>query len=190
MVVLASNSPRRSELLTQIGVSHEVRPSSINEKDIKLSKGEFYSICLDLAESKAKDIAMKNQKSTVIGADTIVVNKGAIYNKPSDLDDCKEMLKSLSGKYHYVYTGVCIRNISLKVKVGFIEMTKVKFMALNDKDIEFYINNYPVLDKSGGYGIQCYASTFVDQIEGCFFNVVGLPLARLNQELKKIKAIG
>lgn len=189
MIILASNSPRRKELLAQIGVNCKAVPSKVDEKRIYSLNRIPQEFCRNAAIDKSLSIAKKNSNDTVIGADTIVVNDGVVYGKPENSIDSKYMLKSLSGKSHNVYTGVSINNISLKFSCTYIEQTTVIFRNINEHEIDYYIKNYNVFDKAGSYGIQCYASRFVTSIIGCFYNVMGLPLSRLSEELIKLKEI-
>ena len=189
MIVLASKSPRRSKLLSQIGLTFKVVASNINEGNIgtdSISREEF---CKLAAIAKSQAVAKLFPKSIVIGADTIVINRDTVYGKPKSIDESKEMLKSLSGADHKVYTGVSINIFSKGVSSDFLEETTVSFRKIDNNEIDFYVKNYNVLDKAGGYGIQCYASRFVKSIKGCFYNVMGLPLSRLSVELDKLKAI-
>ena len=189
MIILASKSPRRRKLLSQIGLSFKVVESNIDENNIctdSISQEEF---CKFAAIAKSQSVAKLFPKSIVIGADTVVINNDRVYGKPKSIDESKAMLESLSDGFHKVYTGVSINNFSKDFSSDFIEETTVLFRKIDNDEIDFYVNNYDVLDKAGGYGIQCYASKFVKGIEGCFYNVMGLPLSRLSVELNKLKAI-
>lgn len=179
-IVLASGSPRRKELISIICSSFEIRPSQADEtlpKNIATEKAAEY-----LAKVKAEAAEM-NSGETVIGCDTVVAVDGEILGKPHDREDCRRMLKMLSGRSHFVYTGVCIRGES-----GvdcFTEKTEVTFYPLTDNEIEEYMDSGEPFDKAGGYGIQGKGSVFVKGIKGDYFNVVGLPVARLYRELRK-----
>ena len=182
-VILASNSPRRKELLKFIFNDNDffVIPANIDEtipNGIAIEKSAEY-----LATKKAQTIAQTHQHSLIIGCDTIVISKGDILGKPQDKHDCFKMLKSLSGIEHVVVTGVCV--ILDNKKVSFSEETKVKFNTLTDEEITKYIETGEPFDKAGGYGIQGYGSLLVEKINGDYFNVVGLPISRLNQILKR-----
>ena len=182
--ILASQSPRRSKLLTQIGIIFKTLPSNfIEDLSINLPPS---SLSMNFAENKAKAVAEKYDSSWVIGADTIVTRKGKIFGKPNSYDEGNEMLRALSGKTHDVFTGVSIQNIKKKINITFNEKTKVKLKKLTDEDIFFYLKNHKPYDKSGSYGIQGYFSVFVKKIDGCYFNVVGLPLHKLYNKLKSI----
>ena len=189
MIILASKSPRRSELLSQIGFTFKVVPSNVDEDQIELNSNAPEEFCKIAAISKSRSVAEAYPESTVIGADTIVVKSDIVYGKPNSIDESIIMLKSLSGGTHKVCTGVSINNFSIGFSCDFVEKTKVSFRKIDNHEIDFYVDNYDVLDKAGGYGIQCYASRFVSGISGCFYNVVGLPLSRLSAELNILKAI-
>ncbi len=176
-VILASASPRRSDLLRQIGIDFTVVPSNIDE-DIEagLQPG---SIAQELAYDKAWNVAKDdNCGSIVIGADTIVV-KDCILGKPVSEEEAYKMLKSLQGSWHEVITGVAlIDSKDNKCKKGF-EKTNVKMRSLSDSEILSYIKTGEPMDKAGAYGIQGIGALLVERIEGCYFNVVGLPLQKL-----------
>ncbi len=180
-LVLASASPRRKELLKFICDEFEVKPADADEtlpEGIAAGNAAEY-----LATVKAKSIG-NIDNSAVIGCDTVVVIDEKILGKPSDRENCREMLKSLSGKSHYVYTGVCI--ICNGETVSFTEKTEVVFHELSDREIEEYMDTGEPFDKAGGYGIQGKGSLLVKEIHGNYFNVVGLPVSRLNKHLKMI----
>tara|TARA_Y100001935_G_scaffold33294_1_gene26631 strand:+ start:89 stop:673 length:585 start_codon:yes stop_codon:yes gene_type:complete len=183
--ILASQSPRRSKLLAQIGIIFETYPSNfIEDLSINLPPS---NLSMNFAENKAKTVAKKYNSSWVIGADTIVTLKGKIFGKPNSFDEGNEMLRALSGKTHDVFTGVSIQNIEKKINLTFNERTKVTLKKLTDEDIVFYLKNHKPYDKSGSYGIQGYFSVFVKKIDGCYFNIVGLPLHSLYLKLKSIE---
>ena len=183
--ILASQSPRRSKLLTQIGIIFETHPSNIIE-DLSFNLPPS-SLSMNFAKNKAKAVAKKYKSSWVIGADTIVNYKGKIFGKPNSFSEGNEMLRALSGKTHDVFTGVSIQNIEKKMNMTFNERTKVTLKKLTDEDIFFYLKNHKPYDKSGSYGIQGYFSVFVKKIDGCYFNIVGLPLHSLYLKLKSIE---
>ncbi|GIR22922.1 septum formation protein Maf [bacterium] len=182
--ILASQSPRRSKLLAQIGINFETLPSNfIEDLSINLPPS---NLSMNFAKNKAKAVAKKYKSRWVIGADTIVTLKGRIFGKPNSFDEGNEMLRALSGKTHDVFTGVSIQNIEKKINLTFNERTKVTLKKLTDEDIFFYLKNYKPYDKSGSYGIQGYFSVYVKKIDGCYFNIVGLPLHKLYLKLKSI----
>ncbi len=180
-IILASSSPRRKELMKLIFSEFVIRPSDITEivpQDIDCEHTAEY-----LASKKANSI-IRNPDDLVIGCDTVVAAENRILGKPSSHEECREMLRQLSGKTHSVYTGVSI--IVNDAEVSFTEKTYVTFWEISDDEIEKYIITGEPFDKAGGYGIQGKGALFVKSIKGDYFNVVGLPVSRLNFELKKI----
>lgn len=177
-IVLASASPRRSELLKRIGLEFKIMPSDIDETNIGNLEPEAYTV--DLANKKALDIANKtNSRALIIAADTIVVKDG-ILGKPSDENEAFEMLKALQGQWHEVITGVAVIDSETKKGITDYEKTLVKMASLSDMEIKSYIKSGEPMDKAGSYGIQGLGAMIVERIEGCYFNVVGLPLNKLN----------
>ena len=178
-IILASKSPRRKELLENIGFKFSVFEGDVDESTVpKTLEPNLY--VQELAVLKANSVAKRSPKNTlIIGADTVVIHDGEVLGKPHDLDEAYNMLKSLSGKTHYVYTGVAVIDTdSMKIASRY-EKTAVTFRELSDEEIRFYIENYKTLDKAGAYGIQEFAGVFVSSIEGDYFNIVGLPMCRL-----------
>jgi septum formation protein len=182
-LILASGSPRRKELLEQINVSFTIVKSDIEEI---INKDEHPSeIVQSLAIQKARDVLERNMDSIVIGADTIVAIENNVLGKPKDSEEAKEMLQSLSGKTHVVYTGVAF--VTKDQEESFYEETKVMFWNLTKKDIDNYIKSGEPFDKAGAYGIQGLGATLVKKIEGDYFNVVGLPISRFIRELHRFQ---
>ena len=177
--VLASKSPRRKELLENIGIKFMVIEGDVDESVVPKSlEPKLY--VQELAVLKANSVAKKAGKNTlVIGSDTVVIHNDEVLGKPADLNEAKSMLKSLSGKTHYVYTGVAVLDTDSMKIVSDYEKTAVTFRELSDNEIDYYVSNYRTLDKAGAYGIQEFAGVFVSGIEGDYFNIVGLPLCRL-----------
>ena len=173
--ILASASPRREQLMNQIGLEFSVIPSDVIEDFSLALPPEAFTE--HWAREKAKYVAENNPDTMVIGADTIVVLDNKILGKPKNIKDSFSMLQSLSGRTHEVITGMSILNISCEIDFTFNERTLVSFNTLGDSDISYYIDNYNSLDKAGSYGIQDWFSVHVRQIEGCYFNVMGLPLS-------------
>jgi septum formation protein len=175
MVVLASASPRRRDLLNLIGVDHEVRPADADES---YAPGEDPAAHAErLAREKAALIAVGARESLVIGADTIVVIDGKVLGKPRDADDAVRMLRMLSGRTHFVITAVAAAFEERMASA--VEQVSVTFRELGDDEIEAYIATGEPMDKAGAYGIQGYGATIVKRIEGDYFAVMGLPLVRL-----------
>ncbi len=177
--ILASASPRRQELLKYVIPKFEICPADVDE--IIPDALEAHEAAEFLAVKKAAHISKLYPDSVVIGCDTVVIIDGNILGKPTDIDDAKRMLSMLSGKTHNVVTGVCLfRN---GVSMSFSETTSVAFYPLSDEEINDYIATGDPFDKAGAYGIQGVGSVLVKGIIGDFFNVVGLPVARLKREL-------
>jgi len=183
-IILASNSPRRKDLLELINLSFKVITSSVHEDfDIDLVPTDFAK---HYANLKALDVAQKYPDSLVIGADTIVVLDDEIIGKPVDENDSKSMLRKLSGRTHTVITGVSLVWRDRNIEDTFYEKTKVTFLNLTEEQIQFYIENYHPLDKAGSYGIQDWFAVCVKKIDGCFYNVMGFPLSKFYSHFTKI----
>ena len=173
MLILASASPRRREILANAGIPFEIRAASIDET--VLPEESAHDHVRRLAEGKAR--AAWQPGDVVLGADTIVTVDDALLGKPRDQDDAARMLRLLAGRSHSVLTGFCLFD-GEAARVG-VEETVVEFAPLSDKEIEDYVATGEPLDKAGAYAIQGAASKFIPRIEGCYFNVVGLPIARV-----------
>ena len=186
--ILASRSPRRKEILNKINLKFKIVPSTIDESKIN-TKTNPINYCTKLAELKARDISNQYYDYTVIGADTIVVIKDIILNKPNNYNEAFNMLRLLSNNTHQVITGVTLQNKSLNIDCTFHDITNVTFYELSDNEISEYINNYNPLDKSGSYGIQDGSALFVKKIIGSYDNVVGFPISKFHQILKKHRYI-
>jgi septum formation protein len=181
MLILASSSPRRAELLRAAGIEFKVLVTEVDETRLPGESARDY--VLRLSRSKALAVARGNE--LVIGADTTVVVNGEIEGKPVDADDARRMLRALSGRWHEVLTAVTLsRGTHL---VSDIESTRVKFAELMEAEIDWYISTGEPLDKAGAYGIQGYGSRFVERIEGNYSNVVGLPVQMVYRMLKGMK---
>ncbi len=189
-LVLASISPRRRELLNFLGLQFRIMPSSIEEfVDANLSPEE---LVIALASAKAQAVQAKlleeaplanGQETIVIGADTIVVCDGTVLNKPSSKKEAIEMLSYLSGKTHHVYTGVSVLafeqpGLSTR-KASFSDVSKVRFRELSHFEIEAYVDTGEPMDKAGAYALQGVGCALVESIEGCYTNVIGLPIPKL-----------
>ena len=171
-LILASGSPRRSEILGFVGWDFEKRVADIDETEFPDEKPEAY--VQRLAREKAVAIAEDNKGAVVLGADTIVVIDGEIVGKPVDLEDAKMMIKKLSGRWHEVLTGVAlVRDSAASVES---QTTRVKFRELTESEVEFLVEKGDPLDKAGAYAVQAQAALFIERIEGDYWNVVGLPI--------------
>ena len=182
-LILASHSPRRQELLRRAGFAFEVRPSRIEEI---LRPGETAEdFACRAAQEKALEVAASCQPDgLILGADTVVVVNGELLGKPRDAEDARRMLRLLSGLTHRVITGVCVVRAPQEIKALKYETTVVTFRHLDEEEIQRYLASGEPFDKAGAYGIQGLASRFVTRVEGCYFNVVGLPVALVYEILK------
>lgn len=179
-LVLASASPRRADLLTQVGIAHEVQVSGAAE-EADVPGADPAEVAEAHAREKALDVAARNPGRLVLGADTVVVLDGRVLGKPEDAGDARRMLRELSGRGHEVITAVAIATgESNSPRLLALEhvRTRVEFRALCDEEIEAYVASGEPMDKAGAYGIQGRGALLVREIEGCYFNVVGLPLSR------------
>jgi len=181
-LVLASASPRRRELLSQAGFFFEVHPAHVNE-DLRPEEDPIAYV-VRLAREKARTVygLLEDPEAIVLGADTTVTLDGHILAKPDDSSGAGRMLRMLSGRTHRVITGVAIAT-SAGTEVA-AEVTGVQFLTLTDEEIAAYIATGEPMDKAGAYGIQGYAAKWIPRIEGCYFNVVGLPLALVSTMLE------
>jgi septum formation protein len=184
--ILASGSPRRKQLLNQIGLEFTVIPSDVDEDfTLDLPPEAFTE---HWAREKAKSVAKIHPDSLIVGADTIVVLDENILGKPKDKKDSFNMLQSLSGKTHEVITGVSFISLEQELDHTFNERTFVSFNTLSDRDINSYIDIYNPLDKAGSYGIQDWFSVHIHRVEGCYYNVMGLPLSSFYSYFKSVSA--
>jgi septum formation protein len=181
-LILASQSPRRRELLTTAGIPFTVRVRSVEEVRAPDETPEAY--VRRLAREKA-EAAVEGAAEIVLGADTIVVLDGDVLEKPSNATDAFRMLTLLSGREHTVITGICLRHA--RGAVVDAETTRVRFARMDYREIEDYVATREPMDKAGAYAIQGLGSKFVERIEGCYFNVMGLPLALLYRHLKTLR---
>lgn len=175
-IILASKSPRRRELLTQMGLVFSVQTAHVEEN---LLTQDCRQAVKELAIRKAAPVAKQLDKGLVIGADTIVVIEDEILGKPKSVQDAERMLKKLSGNQHRVLTGLAVIDAGTEMIRATWEETKVNFRILGEENIKNYIKTGEYHDKAGGYGIQGKGALLVSGIEGCYFNVVGLPITRL-----------
>lgn len=183
-VILASKSPRRVEILEKIVKEFEVVQSNFDENTIDF-KGDIEKYVKDLSRNKAIEVSKRlNEPSIVIAADTVVFQNGKVLEKPKNEEDAFSMLSSLSGNTHKVYSGICLINTYDDTVVTDCDCTEVRFSELNPRQIRNYINSGEPMDKAGAYGIQGLGGAFVERIEGCYYNVMGLPLNKLYKALE------
>lgn len=180
--ILASNSPRRSALLDLVGASYISSAPDVDE-------GQFagrhpMEIVSGLSREKAVSVANRGEMLPVVAADTIVAIEGKILGKPSDEDEAYSMLSMLSGKWHWVYTGITVAKPGI-VRTE-VEITEVKFRELSGREIAEYIATGEPMDKAGAYGIQGKGALLVEKINGDYYNVMGLPLVRLHRMLREL----
>ena len=187
-VVLASNSPRRRELMSFLCENFRVVPSNAEEIIPESISEKFIDKAMEtavfLATIKAEDVFVNNKESVVFGCDTVVAVDDEILGKPAGDNDAVRMLKLLSGREHRVISGVCICYKNEKIAFGC--ETKVRFHKLSDEEISDYVATFEPRDKAGAYGIQGYGSLLCEGINGDFFNVVGFPVSEINRKLNEL----
>jgi septum formation protein len=181
-VILASASPRRRELLREAGIAHRVRPAVVDER---ARRGETPAACVARL-ARAKAAAVWRPGETVLGADTVVVAGRRLLGKPRDRRDAARMLRLLAGRVHQVLTGVCVLGPDGGARAAVVR-TRVWFRRLTAAEIAGYVASKEPLDKAGAYAIQGFASKFVERIEGCYFNVVGLPVSKVEALLRQAR---
>lgn len=182
-LVLASQSPRRKMLMEQLGLQFECKPAVIDETI--LFETDPVEVCTKIAIMKATQIAEQEPLAIVVAADTIVVLDRRILGKPRDKAEAAQMLSALSGREHQVITALCLFNTANKSIDSQAVISRVRFRNIEKKEILAYINSGEPWDKAGSYGIQGLGAVFVEHLEGCFYNVVGLPLYTLYLMLQK-----
>lgn len=183
-IVLASASPRRAELLTQLGLTFETRESKVSEEHG--SETDPLQLAGTLALRKVRAVAGQSGADLFIAADTIVRAEGRLLGKPHDEEAARAMLRSLSGRAHEVFTGVAVLHRRSGRTLTHVEKTLVFMRPIAEEELDWYVQSGEPFDKAGGYGIQGRAAVFVERLEGCYFNVVGLPLAALWQMLREL----
>ena len=184
-VILASNSPRRKELLAGLGVDYEVRTlPDVDESYPETLQGA--DIPLYIAKEKADAyVAMMQSGELMITADTIVWLDGKVLGKPRDREDALQMLRTMSGRTHEVFTGVCITTTDWQR--SFTAQTEVRFATLSEEEIAYYVDNFQPMDKAGAYGVQEWIGFIgVENISGSYYNIMGLPVQRIYNELKRL----
>ena len=190
-IILASGSPRRKELLLQIGIVPEIIVSHVEEKITSDIPAE---VVMSLAEQKAVDVAKEMPEGTVIlGADTVVAADGKILGKPKSHEEAYEMIRSLAGRSHQVYTGVCLVKKGPEGEadtvVSFYDETDVNVSPMTEKEIREYADSEEPMDKAGSYAVQGFFARYIDGLKGSYANVMGLPVHLVYQELKKLGAL-
>jgi len=185
-IILASQSKQRQRLLKQIGLRFVSAKSDVKEEASLKLKGGCAGLVMRNALRKAKDVADRFDSGVVIAADTVVLSGRKIIGKPKDLDDAFKTLKIISRKPQWVYTGMAVIDIDNKKVLTDYEKTKIYMYALSDRQIRNYFKKVSPLEKAGSFDIQGLGSIFINRIEGCFNNVIGLPLAKLAKMLKEI----
>mgnify|MGYP001052749661 CR=1 FL=1 len=185
-IILASSSQRRKELLSLVGIPHEVVPSRIREGEIGASRAE--ELAVKLALLKARDVAKRYPDRWVLGADTEVWLEGRPLGKPQDAMEAREMLEMLQGRIHEVVTGVGLVRLSVGVEKTLFVKTRVEMRSLSRREMEWYVSTGEPLGKAGGYAIQGKGCVLVKAIEGSYTNVVGLPMAEVVELLREAGA--
>lgn len=181
-IVLASQSPRRIGLLRSVGLEFEIYPPQFDEKPLPgFSPSDYVQ---HNASEKAHWVAKHVEYDLIIAADTVVTLDGHIFEKPDGHNEANNMLQKLSDRTHDVITGFCL--LTPEEKIIDHELTRVTFYKLSDTEIEMYLNSDEPFDKAGAYGIQGFAALFIKWLEGCYFNVMGFPLGKFYQRLKKL----
>ncbi|MGL5279911.1 MAG: Maf family protein [Cetobacterium sp.] len=183
-MILASKSPRRKEILAQLGFQLQIESKDIEEKSDEV---EIVEQIKDISLKKVMAVAVENPKEFVVGADTVVVIDGKVLGKPKSEMDAEKMLKSLSGKSHEVITAYTLINLEKNIKITNSVESTVYFKQISDEEIEWYIKSGEPMDKAGAYGIQGLGSIFVDKIDGDFFAIMGFPINHFIKTLNELK---
>ena len=175
-LILASASPRRSEILEALGLDFVVDPSRIPEPGPV--PGETPArYAARVARSKVQDVSKRHHRGLIIGADTVVVASGERFGKPTGKEEARNMLRALEGRWHEVVSGISLMDCETERARSRSVTSRVRFRRLSGSEIDWYLTTADYRDKAGAYGIQGYAAMFVDRIEGCYFNIVGFPIA-------------
>jgi septum formation protein len=187
-LILASSSPRRAEVLRNAGFVFQVRPADVDETRRPQEGAEDYvrRVAKAKAHAVAEQARASGERAIVIAADTIVLAEGQSLGKPKDAADARRMLRLFSGKTHEVLTALCVIDIATGKELLHVEKTRVEFLKMPEEQIDSYIQTGEPFDKAGAYGIQGIAGRFATHIEGCYFNVLGLPLSRLWTTLQSL----
>jgi septum formation protein len=184
MIILASASKKRSQILSSCRIKHRVFPSKIKE-DLKISKLAHRIVMLN-AKRKAEEVSKKFKRGFIIGADTICVFGKRIIGKLKDVEEAKKLLSQIQGKFLWVYTGLCLIDVKNKRVISDYEKSKVKVKPIEEKEISKYIRFLSPFDKAGGFSIEGAGAFIFDDIRGSYFNVLGLPLSKLRDMFEKI----
>ena len=183
-IVLASNSPRRREIMEMLPWDFFVEVEEVDEtmdESLSLEENLLY-----LAYKKAERVADRYRDKFVVGGDTIVLVEGKVLGKPRDAEDAKAMLRLISSHTHSVWTGVCVLSGARNLDIRFVEKTDVMMTPMSEREIERYVRDGEPFGKAGSYAIQGKGGVYVEKIDGCYYNVVGLPLNRLYRELRAV----
>jgi len=188
-LILASGSPRRAEILRNAEFAFEVLPTNIDESRLPDEPAADYVLRLarDKAHIAARQVKARSEPSICIGADTTVVLGKRLLGKPESIEEARWMLRELSGQTHEVLTGIALVTTPDLREASHVETTKVTFAEISEEEIENYLASGEPFDKAGAYGIQGLAGKYVTRIEGCYFNVMGLPLSRLWRMLRDLR---
>jgi septum formation protein len=185
-LILASRSPRRAEILDSVGWSYEIIVAGVDET---LRSGERpLDYVQRLALAKAEAVSAKVERGLVLGADTTVVVDGQILGQPTDSDDARRMLRLLNGRWHEVVTGVALVPAGSAQRQVSHQITRVRFAELTNDEIDWYVSTHEPMDKAGAYGVQGKAALFIEEIQGDYFNVVGLPIRLVYEMATRIDA--
>lgn len=183
-IILASTSPRRHGLAQQMGLEFEIVPSSY-EEDMSLNLNSE-ELAMALAYGKAKDVAQKYSDGIVLGVDTFISFNNQKIGKPKTEEEAKKLLRNFSGKEVQVYSGVALIDCETKQEIKDFEVSQVKFKELSDEEIDRYVKTGEPMDKAGAFAIQGLGSIFIEKVNGCYANIVGLPIANVYKNLKKL----
>ena len=182
--ILASASPRRKEILSNLGLGFQIDPSHIQEP-AHSSDETPPGYVVRLARLKAKETATRHPSGLIIGADTVVAMRNRLLGKPSSREEASDMLCRLSGRWHEVWSGLCLVDCENKRSRSVSCRSRVHFRTLKPSDIKWYLETGEYQDKAGAYAVQGHASLFIDRIEGCYFNIVGFPVAAFETLCRK-----
>jgi len=184
ILILASASPRRKEILGRLGMPFGIDPSGMDEPR-RNPRETPSAYAVRVACLKAREVAKRHKSGLILSADTIVILGNLILGKPETRAEAGRMMQRLSGRWHEVITGICLTDCSTGRMHSAFSRTRVHFRRLSAKEIEWYLKTGEYRDKAGAYGVQGYASLFIDRIEGCFFNIVGFPVSVFEQLCRK-----